>query len=384
MIYTGVDGKKLFSVEKHFLKNTWRPTQKTGRKICVVPSDLCLVRVEPAFSKKINQLRGFYALDVEQRYGKVSWDFSLHQDKVFLGVYRDYQGEDCFNVELEVFALARVLQVLGYENAYLLDMGRRKTTLISLKDGLLNAYRVLMKGGDYLTELIAQERSLDFKSAEELKKEKGMELKEVQRGIEEILSSLGMHIKDKPVLLSGGGSNTKGLRELFSHVLNNPYCEPDLNTAFGASLKFVLKNPYPTFVEKALSKDQLRAVSLLTASGVILFLVSYVLVGKLWSSEKLRELQREEFKKAFPGTPIVSLYDQVRSKVSAEEPYELTKKLSELSQRLKPDIKIYSIEFLDGKLTIKGEGKEEVINQINPQKVKKTPTGSVEFELEIK
>jgi hypothetical protein len=35
-------------------------------------------------------------------------------------------------------------------------------------------------------------------------------------------------------------------------------------------------------------------------------------------------------------------------------------------------------------LTISGEGKEEVVNQINPQKIKKTPTGSVEFELEIK
>lgn len=384
MIYTGVDGKKLFSVEKHFLKNTWNSTQKTGKKICVIPSDFCLVRIEQAFSKKISQLRSFYALDVEQRYGKVSWDFSLYQDKVFLGVYRDYQPEDCFNVELEVFALARVLQVLGYENAHLLDIGRRKTTLISVKDGLLNAYRVLMKGGDFLTQIIAQTRNLDLQSAEELKKEKGFDLEEAKRGMQDILSSLGFNLTDKHVLLSGGGSKIKGIEKLFQKALKNHYCDPTLNTAFGASLKFLVKNPYPDFVERELTKEQLKTVSLLTGSSILLFLGSYVLTGMLWSWDSLRSLEREEFKKTFPGTPIVSLYDQVRSKVSTEEPYELTKKLSELSQKLKPDIKVYSIEFSKRTLTIIGEGKEEVVNQINPQKIKKTPTGSVEFELEIK
>jgi hypothetical protein len=384
MIYTAVDGKKTFSVEKQFLKNTWNPTQKTGRKICVIPSDFCLVRIEQAFSRKISHIKNFYALDVEQKYGKVNWDLSVYQDKVFLGVYRDYPSKDCINVELEVFALTRVLQVMGCEDAYLLDMGRRKTTVVSIKGGLLHAYRVLMKGGDFLTQIIAETRNLDFQRAEELKKEKGLDLEEAKRGIQEILSSLGFNLTDKQVLLSGGGSKIKGIEELFSKTLKNHYCDPALNTAFGASLKFFVKNPYPDFVEREISKEQLKTASLLAGSSVLLFLGSYILTGMLWSWDGLRSLEREEFKKTFPGTPIVSLYDQVRSKVSAEEPYELTKKLSELPQKLKPDIKVYSIEFSNGILTISGEGKEEVVNQINPQKIKKTPTGSVEFELEIK
>jgi len=58
MIYTGVDGKKSFSVNKSLLGKGWSPTQKLGKKICVVPSDHCFVKVEKALSQKLSDLKG--------------------------------------------------------------------------------------------------------------------------------------------------------------------------------------------------------------------------------------------------------------------------------------------------------------------------------------
>lgn len=384
MIYTGVDADKVFSVEKPFLKKDWRATKKLGKKICVIPSDLCLVKVEQAFSKKISEIKSFYTLDVEERYGRVNWDVSLHNDLVFLGVYRNFTAQDCFNVELEVFALARVLQVLGYQDGYLLDMGRRKTTLVKCEGGLLKSYRVILKGGDYLTDVVSQKRGITKEHAERWKIEKGLELEEVLQGIKHILSSVGLSAESEPLILSGGGSKTKDLKDLLPKAESHHFCEPELTSAFGASLKFIVKNPYPDFVKRELTDKELKVSAILAATSMSLFFASYLLLGFLWSSQKMESIEREEFKKTFPNEPIVSLYDQVKSKVSTGEPYELTKKLSELTKRVKQGVKIYSIEFAEGSLRIKGEGKEEVVSLMKPQKVKKTPTGSVEFELEIK
>ncbi|WP_340695419.1 cell division protein FtsA [Hydrogenobacter thermophilus] len=383
MIYTGIDGKKILSVEHSPLRKVWKITKKMGRRICVIPSDLCFVRVEPSFSKRISEVKSFYALDVEQRYGKVSWDVSMYGDQVFLGVYRGGFSKDCENVELEIFALARALSLL-YKDGYLLDMGRRKTTLIRCEKGLLKSYRVILKGGDYINLLISQKRGIELSKAEELKIKEGLELEEALHGVKDILSSLGINQDSEPLLLSGGASSIKGLKELLPKAEKNPYCDPDLTSALGASLKFVLKNPYPDFVQRELSQRDLKIAGITVGAAAFLFVTSYALTGSLWSSEKLRDIQREEFKRIFPGTPIVSIYDQVRSRVSTEEPYELTKKFTELSRRLRQDVKIYSIEFSEGTLTIKGEGKEDVVSQMNPKRVKRTPTGNAEFELEIK
>ena len=80
MIYTGVDGKKSFSVNKSLLGKGWSPIQKLGKRICVVPSDLCFVKVEKALSQKLSDLRDYYQLEVSEKFGQVEWDVSLHGD----------------------------------------------------------------------------------------------------------------------------------------------------------------------------------------------------------------------------------------------------------------------------------------------------------------
>jgi hypothetical protein len=128
MIYTGVDGKKSFSVKKSLLGKGLSPTQKLGKKICVVPSDHCFVKVEKALSQKLSDLRDYYQLEVSEKFGQVEWDVSLHGDIAILGVYKNFEGEDCWDIDLEIFSLARVLHLLGVDGC-VLDLGRRKSTL---------------------------------------------------------------------------------------------------------------------------------------------------------------------------------------------------------------------------------------------------------------
>ncbi len=382
MIYTGVDGKKSFSVRYSYIRRRWEPTKRQGKRVCVVPSDLCFIKVEDAFSKKKYEIKSFYSLYVEEKFGNVKWDPSLYKDKAFLGVYRDFSESGCHEVELEVFALARVLLTLGLDG-YVLDLGKRKSTLVEVQDGLLKSYRVVLKGGNHIEEVIRIKRGLSDEEASHLKRTKGLDVEEVQEGLMDILLPMNLD-SNIPILLSGGLSKLKGIKDMFKSIIKNPYCEPELTSAFGASLKHVLKNPYPDFVKSDLSEEELKKVGMSVGIGMLLFFFVYLGMGKLLSSGSLRYEERKKFKEVFPNTPIVALYDQVRSKVSTGERYEVTKKVYKLQQVLKEGMKVYSIEYSDGALTVKGEGREDLVMGIGAKKIKKTPTGSLEFEVEVK
>lgn len=382
MIYTGIDGKKSFSVSYSYFRRRWEPTQRQGRRICLVPSDLCFIKVEDAFSKKKHEIKSFYSLYVEEKFSDANWDVSLYKDKVFLGVYRDFSESDCHEVELEVFALARVLLALGLDG-YVLDLGRRKSTLVEVQDGLLKSYRVVLKGGNHIREVIKIKRGLSDEEASHLKRTKGLDVEEVQEGLMDILSSMNLD-SNIPILLSGGLSKLKGIKDMFKSIIKNPYCEPELTNAFGASLKHVLQNPYPDFIKRELSEEELKKVGVWAGFGMLLFFSLYLGMGKLLSSESLRYEERKRFKEVFPNTPLVALYDQVRSKVFTGERYEVTKKISKLQQILKEGMKVYSIEYSEGVLTVKGEGKEDLVMGIGAKRIKKTPTGSLEFEVEVR
>jgi hypothetical protein len=379
MIYTGVDGKKSFSVNKSLLGRGWSPTQKLGKKICVVPSDLCFVKVEKALSQKPSDLRDYYQLEVSEKFGQVEWDVSLHGDLAILGVYKNFEGEDCWDIDLEIFSLARVLHLLRVDGC-VLDLGRRKSTLVCVEGGVLSRYRVLLRGGDYLNSLIGLEEP---QRAESLKIEKGLGLKEVEDGLKGILSNLRVDA-NTPILLSGGGAKLKGLRQLFGRLIENPYCQPEYTSAFGASLKYVVKTPYPDFVKRELSPQELRWAGFSLVGGLLLFGLAYFGTERFWSVEPLREKERTEFKKLFPNAPVRAVREQVLSKASKEESFQLSQKLSELSTKLSSDLKLYSLEFSKDSLLVKGEGKEEVVRGLSPKSVKKTPSGTLEFELELR
>jgi predicted ATP-binding protein involved in virulence len=96
-------------------------------------------------------------------------------------------------------------------------------------------------------------------------------------------------------------------------------------------------------VKRELSPQELRWAGFSLVGGLLLFGLAYFGTERLWSVEPLREKERTEFKKLFPNAPVRAVREQVLSKASKEESFQLSQKLSELSTKLSSDLKLYSL-----------------------------------------
>ncbi len=372
-----MDGDKLFSVESSPFRKGWRETDRRGRKIYVVPSDLCYVRIGRTELKDLYDLRRALGIEVEEKFGDVLWDVELRGDRYCLAVVRDFETPaDAFALDPEVFSLARAARALGREDCYVLDVGRRKTTLVRVEGGELSSYRVVMRGLDHLAHSVDREVVL----------REGLENSEVRGAFERVLSSLGRDLEDEPVLLSGGGARLKGVERLFRKSFRNTLVPPEMNSAFGASLKFLLDDCSPDFREEELSERDLKRVALLLGTSLLVFGASYWGTGYLEDSliKSVREAERREFKKRFPQKPAVAVRDQVKS-MAIKEQSPMTDRLLRLSESLSEGMKLYRIEFEGGILRVVGETRDkEKVTEIGAKKVKETPEGSFEFEVEVR
>lgn len=383
LYYTGIDGNKKFSISYNILNKKWLPSSKEGKKIYLIPSDLCFIKIDDAFSSKLNELYSFYSLENEKKFGSLPFDISVADGKVYFAVYKDFPSEKYQHIELEPFAISRVFSLLSKEG-FAVDIGRRKTTFVKVENGLLKSYRVILKGGDYLNSLVIRAKGITHEEAEKIKIEKGLEVPEIREGFLDILKQSCYELESSPVLLSGGGAYLKGINELFQNSINNNYCKAELTSAFGSSLKFALKNNYPNFIKKTITKDDIKKTALSVALISLSFAVSLALINKIYSVDDLKEAQKREFKKIFPNTPAISIQEQLKSKLSKGEKFELTHKLSNLGDLLTDGMTITSIEYSDGVLKVKGEANEKSFPNIKTKSLKQTVKGSLEFELEIK
>ena len=377
MIYTGVDGEKLLSVDFSLFRKDWKITEKRGRKIYVIPSDLCYVRREKTELKDVYDLRRFLSIEVEEKFGDVLWDVRLKGDTYCLAVAKDFEvPEDAYALDPEVFSLARVVRALGREDCYVLDIGRRKTTLVDVEGGELYSYRVVLKGLDYIKREVP----------EEVVVREGLDNEGVRKSFERILSSLGRSLEEKPVLLSGGGSKLRGIDKLFKNSFRSPLVSPEMISALGASLKFVLEDCSPHFREEELSEKDIKKVSLALGASLLIFVASVAGINYAEKSfvKRVREVEKREFKRKFPQKPAVAVRDQVKSMFLREE-NPMTGRLLKLSEKLSEGMKLYRIEFEGGVLRVVGEAKsKDIVAEIGAKSVKETPEGGFEFEVEIR
>ena len=385
MIYTGIDGEKLYSVSYSFFTRKWKESRRKGRKIYVIPSDKCLVRIGKAEVRNKWELREILKFEVEE-FGDVIWDFSLSGDKYYLTLVKDYElPHDFFALDCEIFSLLRLSKILEEPNLAILDIGRRKTTYVETEGHRLKLYRVVLKGGDYITEKLSKELEIPRDRAEALKIEEGLSNDYVREAFMEILEDLGLSLSNKKILLSGGTSKLRGIEELLESPLRNPYVPPELNSAFSAALKFVYRDESPSFKQEELSPKESKALLGLLATATVL-VFSFSLGKETLKKEFLKELnqkKKELFTQRFPELPPVLVDEQIKS-LAGSERKSLLAGLKKLLSELPEGVKILEISYKNGIIRIRGVAPEDSLNRIkNPSKVRKTPEGFYEFEVRM-
>ncbi len=384
MIYTGVDRDKTYSLDYSFLKKKWTQSSREGRRIYVIPSDKCIVIHRDTDIKDYQLLKKTLSLEFEERFGDIEWDVKLRGSKYCAVLFRDFEKpQDAYALDSEIHALVRSAVFNDFTDGYILDIGRRKTTLIHLEGGELREYRVILRGGNFIEDMVAREYG---ESAPSVIREKGLEDRTVRDSLESILGIYLEKIGNSPLFLSGGWSRLKGIDSLSGRIYRNRYVKPEMNSAFGSAIKYVVSDCSPDFRKEGVSEKDLKRYLVSLGFAVI------VLAGSLWGIQlagdsivrNWREQERKIFSEKFPRLPAVAVRDQVKA-LSSSSRFPLLKKMNKFSAKLQKGLKIYSFEYSMGVLKVKGEGSsKDLIDKLSPKKVKKTPNGTFEFEVEVK
>ncbi len=386
MIFLGIDQTKKVSVDYSLLKKSWKISDKQkGKPIVAIPSDKVLIKEEklPEGIKNEKQLRKY----LELKFKNYLFDFTLENGRYNLVLVRDFEPpRDAVALDAEPFALARLSNPLGEKNLTILDLGRRKTTFVEVKNGKLSAYRVVLKGGDYITQRVAQSLNLTFEEAEKLKRQKGLGLKEVKTALEEILRQLPP--LGEKVLLSGGGSKLKGLEEFLNgKTLRLPInLEPEKYTALGAALKFIYRDNSPPFGRFSISKKELK--TLLYAAAILV--LAAALGGELLNQvaqnyrDRLEAQKKALFKEKFPDLPAVAVEEQLLTMQPKGDKQKSLLLLQKMVKTLPRGVKIYRITYADGVLKVSGEAPKEAIKNLKTTTLKDQGNGKYLFEVEIR
>ena len=152
-------------------------------------------------------------------------------------------------LEAEPLCYLRAARVAGISTALVVDFGASKTVFCGIENGQVGTVRVLLRGGDRLTEEVMAAAGCGREQAELLKREEGASHKTVRQFYLELVEEalLPSPLPYARVLICGGGSATPGLMKLLSdHWGKDVDVEPfplpgqlmptDHVVAFGAAL----------------------------------------------------------------------------------------------------------------------------------------------------
>ena len=152
-------------------------------------------------------------------------------------------------LEAEPLCYLRAAKAAGISTALVVDFGATRTVFCGIENGQVGTVRVLLRGGERLTDEIAADAGCPRDQAELLKREKGASHPKAKQFYLELVEEalLPSPIPYPRVLLCGGGSATNGLMKLLSEhwgrdVDVEPFPLPgalmptDHVVAFGAAL----------------------------------------------------------------------------------------------------------------------------------------------------
>lgn len=121
-------------------------------------------------------------------------------------------------LEAEPLCYLRAARVAGISTALVVDFGASKTVFCGIENGQVGTVRVLLRGGERLTEEVMAAAGCGREQAEILKREEGASHKTVRQFYLELVEEalLPSPMPYARVLLCGGGSATTGLMKLLS------------------------------------------------------------------------------------------------------------------------------------------------------------------------
>ena len=237
-------------------------------------------------------------------------------------------------LEAEPLCYLRAAKAAGISTALVVDLGASKTVFCGIENGQVGTVRVLLRGGERLTNEIATSAGCSKEQAELIKREQGASHPTVQEFYRELVEEalLPSPIPYPRVLLCGGGSATNGLMKLLSGLWGRdvdvePFPLPgalmptDHVVAFGAALAgrpgAARLNMGHSFQQTGRS-DSLRLAPLIfTALLMVLMVVA--------TETRFRGVQQKE----------QQLQESLTSAVTSVLPKAATLKPEEISKALK-------------------------------------------------
>ncbi len=329
-------------------------------------------------------------------------------------------------LEAEPLCYLRAAKAAGVGNALVIDFGATKTVFCGLENGTVGTVRVLLRGGERLTEEVMEAAGLSKDKAEILKREEGAHHKAVRQFYLELVEEalLPQPLPYRHVLICGGGSATPGLLKLLSDRLGadvdvEPFPLPgdllptDHVVAFGAALAGRINAPRlqmdHSFRQAAAGGEALQLGPLLMLALLMLLMVVST-ETRLRGAEKKEQLIRASLIEAI--TPVVpnakdlkseelvkALKDQLNRQktVSRSSPARLMTTMGKGAESVvsKDDAYLSSIIFEDGKLKWEGftktlkesedvrQGLEKVMDEVEQVKTRPYQEGFV-FQIEGK
>ncbi|MGC9188898.1 MAG: hypothetical protein ACP5F0_06355 [Sulfurihydrogenibium sp.] len=352
--FTGIDDKGTkVNIAYDILKKDWKEVSKESKdKVYLIPADRLIYFKEDTEIENYNQILNYYKLLLEEKYPNYLYDIYVEKSQtkntVHVMVVKDFEiSSDYFALDGEIFTLKRLLELSGEKEGYVFNFDTDRITCVLVKNGSIQYYRVF-KGGEEPSTVINQLPYVE---------------------------------KNKPVLIVG--NLTKELKDEVRFLLSSSnVIEKDRKSlALACALKPIFDKDFLSFRKNEFTKEELEKLKLFLVAMLVIYIIIYFLPS-YFVEKKIKDLKKLEakiFKSAFPDVPVVSPYDQLRASVKTNLSFELSKKLSQVN--LPKNSKIYSIEYFDGVLTVKGESSEPP--QLS-KSVKKTPSGNFEFEIEVK
>lgn len=347
--------KVFFNISgKHF--NITKKT-KPNKVIATLPSNFLTFRsLNVPFSerRKINEIIKTELAQSLLFFEDAIWKFSHIQDKnVFVTIARKSDIEKFLKMlpekpnilEAEPYALARLALITENPNSLIIDWGASKTVFCGIKNKHLNFCRVILKGGNNLTQEITNKNIIHLEKAEISKRERGTNLPQVTNFLEEILdlACLPSQFTYDNILLTGGGANLPGLEKFLADrfkvkvsKLSLPDNLPNSQAvAIGAGLKDVAGEHGVNLLPQTLADSRPYKKWLIAASLILLIFsldvkLKEVLLNKEYKAltnnmKKIVKRECPELKK------IVSPLSQLKGIVIKEKKYSLGAALGPLN-----------------------------------------------------